>query len=471
MKMKRICKSLLGLSAIAMLGMVSSCSDQGTSDLLSLAGDDATVVAIVNPVKVLESAGAEVTTGGITIPRELSSMWSSREKATVKNILSVEGYDYEQVLVVVYDKGSFAAARVKDENKLVKSLKKAGLRKESVGSYTAYTTGDEYDPCFIVNEGFIYMVDKYWNDEDAGETMDRMLEYAETPLADWKVEKMQGNADKDVNLLACVDEDQIEVALAIGVQFDGAKMRGKYAVYDLDGKEYKGVVKSGDVAQVGKFEDYLNDKDNVVFACGGLSDEKSSIYEIMEDAAQEFGLSRQMSREIPREAREYLDKLTGGFFIDINMPDVSTRRYEKLSSYNAIVGLQFVKGEAEEVYKDLHSMLKDTGLKVRRGDKNDFTVTIPEVGDVIFDIKGDLITARTEGYKGKSSLSGKLSGADCMLCFNIPKEFSLLKDYGIKTGMKGYICTTGTEGEFEVEFMDTKKPFIANILDIVKKIN
>lgn len=72
--MKKFCNLLFSAVVALLLFGVTSCSDSKTKELLSVAGDDAVAVVMINPVQVLKSLDATFENGQVTLPSSLKKL-------------------------------------------------------------------------------------------------------------------------------------------------------------------------------------------------------------------------------------------------------------------------------------------------------------------------------------------------------------------------------------------------------------
>lgn len=467
--MKKISNLLFSAVALLLALGVSSCTDSKTKELLSVVGDDAYGVAVVNTIDVLKSLDASFENGQVTLPPSLKKIAGSG----VKEISKLRGIDFERVLFAAYDDSpsEMFAALIKDGKEVEASLKKFNMKKKKVGDKAVFIEDTEYTSgavAFCEGNVLIFYTHLWWYDEDdMQKKFEEIFDRATESMEDWKISAIQGNSSSSVFGLFVSPDSKVDVSAAFAINFSGSKATFKAKVMNASGEEVEVNKEFGvEPAMLGNMTKHISDKDHFAFAFGGLKDMS------IQDAIEEInipGLSREIERNFryaPFDSEDFFKVLNGGFFVTANLENPA-KEPKSLKSVTAAVGVRTVDGRGEKLLKELKSLVKNAGVKVTSEDDG-FGVKIPEMGNINVVLDGDCLIAAT-AEESPNSTMGSENGMAAFLSVNLPSNFFLFKDYGIKFGVKGQAHISDNVLEGEIELTETDKPFLLTLVEAADK--
>lgn len=451
--MKNLFKTLPALLVAVILAAVTSCSDSKTSELLSVAGDDAMAVVLFNPVDLLKSAGATVEGGNLVLPRGLKKDMPDK----TADMLKIRGVDYDRAIMVGYDgrPGAVVAMVVKDADEVESSLKKIGCDKTKAGSRTAYYNSDT-NTIFVIENNLLVMID-CWDEDEVEKYVDAAFDEASTPLASWKADMLASRGSKTVFGVILPPARELDAAIAFSVELTGAKAMVEAEIRDQDGKETTLSELVGvDFAPVGDMMSQLGGKSLVAAAFGGFKDTNlAKVLDKFDVSPRRAGLSG--------VDESYLRLLSGGVFASFDMADRQSRRYDNIKNYLAVFGVSAVEGRGDKLLSESVDYMRDNGLTVRSDDDGYLVKAI--VADFNLKADGDLVVVSTEERP-----EGAMSSDDCIafLTFDVPADLGVFKElpYRIRFGMKGTARVYESKAEAEVEFVGSDKPFLATVMEM-----
>lgn len=456
--MKKLIKSGALLVMAVVLATLASCNKGASSEMLALAGDDATVVAFFNPVEVLKNAGATVEDGNLVLPKTLKRTMNDN----AKDLMSLRGIDYENVMFVGYLKKRDVVAVVtliKDAEALATSLKKLDYDKDNLAGLPAFVKDDE-STFFLVKDNLLIMSES-WSDRE--KTAERLLDNATTPLAQWKVDALASCNSATIYGLVVSPEPKVDMAGTFAVEFKGQTVTGKAECYNLDGKSTSWSEAAGvEFETIGSESRYLSKNDMISLAFGGLKD--MSLAKLVDKFPQ-------LRREFPRGFdTDQLRAFNGGFFMTGSMVNPESRNYENVKNYQFAVGVRTIDDRGERMYKDLISMGRQF-LTVRSGDNDSYVISVPQVGKFASFFKDDHIVVTSEEAPSGSRLgSGALDDCIAWCAINIPAGFAPLKEQGCKLGFKGEGKVGATTAEVTLEVLGTDKPFLQALIEMADRV-
>lgn len=468
--MKKICNLLFTAIAALLLFGVTSCSDSKTKELLSVAGDDAVAVALINPVQVLKSLDASFEDGQVVLPSSLRKLAGDG----VKEISKLRGIDYERVMVAGYEKSPYStiAVLIKDGAEVESSLKKFGLKKKNIDDKAVFVEEDATyggDVALVEGNVLIFIPGLWYEDEAAlkkivRKTFDKMSE----PLADWKVDAIQSRSSKTMYGIVVSPEAKVDFAMAFSVELDGAKAKFEGKVMNTSGKEIDLSTEAPvELAPIGDLAKFVSEDDNIAFAFGGLKD--MSVLKALDKYGESWMLRdvERNLRGLPVDSEDILKALSGGFFFTANL-DNPAKQPESLKGVTGAFGVATLDGRGAKLLKNLKSLAKDAGLKVS-GDDDGFEVKIPRQGNIRFFVDGDCLAVAT-AEKSPNSAMGSKDDWYAFASVNLPANFFGFKQAGIKFGVKGSAHITKDEIEGEVELTNTDKPFLLTLVEAGVKL-
>lgn len=467
--MKKISNLLFSAVVLLLALGASSCTDSKTKELLSVVGDDAYVVAVVNTVDVLKSLDAGFENGQVTLPASLKKIAGSG----VKEISKVRGIDFERVLFASYDgqPSEMCAVLIKDGKEVEASLKKFNMKKKKVGDKAVFIEDTDYTGgavAFCQGNVLIFYTHLWWYDEDdMQKKFEEIFDRATESVEDWKVSAIQGNSSSSVFGLFVSPDSKLDVSAAFAVNFSGSKATFEAKVMNTSGEEIELNKELGlEPAMLGNMTKHISDKDHVAFAFGGVKD--MSILDAIEEVNIP-GMSNEINRNFryaPFDAEDFFKALNGGFFVTANLENPA-KQPKSLKDMTAAVGLRTVDGRGEKMLKELKSLAKNAGVKVTSEDDG-FGVKIPEMGNINIVLDGDCLIAAT-AEESPNSTMGSENGLAAVLSVNLPSNFFLFKDYGVKFGVKGHAQISDNVLQGEVELTETDKPFLLALVEAADK--
>lgn len=457
--MKKMLKSGALLVMAFVLATLASCNKGASSEMLALAGDDATVVAFFNPVEVLKNAGATVEDGNLVLPKSIKRAMDG----DAKDLMSLRGIDYESVMAVGYfakrEVGALVT-EIKDAEALASSLKKLDYEKDNLAGLPAFVKDDE-STFFLVKDNLLIMTDS-WSDKE--KTADMILDKATSPLAQWKVDAIASCNSATIYGLIVSPEPKVDMAATFAVELKGQTVVAKAECYNLDGKTTSWSEAAGvELETIGSESRYLSKNDMFSFAFGGLKDMS---------VAKVINLIPELRRQLPRGFdTDQLRALNGGFFMTANMVNPSSRNYENLKNYEFAFGIRTIDDRGERMFKELISMARQF-LTVRQGDNDGYVASVPGVGKFGAFFKDDhIVVTGEETPKGSRLGSSALDDCIAWASINIPADFALFKDMGIKLGFKGEGKVGQSTAEGSLEVTGTDKPFLQAIIEAADRVN
>lgn len=467
--MKKISNLFFLAVALLLTLSVSSCTDTKSKELLSVVGDDAYSVAVVNTVDVLKSLDASFENGRVSLPASVKRIADS----DVKEFSKIRGIDFEHVLFALYDNSpsEMCAMLIKDGEEVEASLKNLNMKKQIVDNKTVFIEETDYSSgavAFIEGDVLVFYTNLWWRDDnDLQKKLEKLFDRATESIEGWKVSAIQDDSSSSVSGLFVLPDSKVDLAAAFAVNFSGSKVAFTVKVVNASGNEIDVNRELGvESAMLDNLTKYISDKDHIAFAFGGLKDMS------IQDAIEEInipGLSDEIERNFryaPFDAKDFFKALNGGFFVTANLENPA-KQPKNLKSLTAAVGLRTVDDRGEKLLKELKSLVENAGVKVTSEDDG-FGVKIPEMGDINVVLDGDCLIAAT-AEESPNSTMGSENGMAAFMSVNLPSNFFLFKDYGIKFGVKGQAHISDNVLEGEVELTETDKPFLLALVEAADK--
>lgn len=464
--MKKFCNLLFSAVVALLLFGVTSCSDSKTKELLSVAGDDAVAVVMINPVQVLKSLDATFENGQVTLPSSLKKLAGD----DVKQISKLRGIDYERVMFVAYDKspGEMFAVLIKDGAEVESSLKKFGMKKKSIGDKAVFLEDSEYGGPVAFAEGNVLVYISYMSYDSEYEgglkkRINKLLDRMAEPLADWKVSALQSRSSKTMYGVVVSPVKKIDLAMAYSVELDGAKARFEGKVMNTSGKEIDLSSEFPvELAPIGNLARHISDNDNMAFAFGGLKD--MSVLKALDKYGEAWMLRSIDSnlRGLPFDSEDILKALNGGFFFTGNLENPA-KQPRNLKGITGAIGVSTLDGRGEKLLRNLKSLAKEAGQKVT-DDGDGFEVKVPDMGNIRFGVDGECLFMAT-AEKSPNSTMGSKDDWYAFAAVNLPANNFGFKELGIKFGVKANAHISKDEIEAEIELTDTDKPFLLTLVE------
>lgn len=462
--MKKLFTSALFALTAIILATMSSCTDKKTTEMLSVVGDDAICIVSLKPIEILKSCDASISDGKLVLPPALKRSIGNSDE--LNEMLKIKGISYDMVIAAMYDTtpDAIIIIKINDAEELATSLKKTGYSKSKIDGHVVFAK-DESSTAYTVSDNLLIGF-SCWRESDREEYIERIFDFASTPLAGWKTAMLSKLSSSAISGLVISPERKFEYSLAFSADLSGSKLSGEARWYDLDGKAVSLAEECPvELAYLGSEMKYVSDKDLIAGAWGGFKD--MSVYK----AIDKYDLGYAARRYTRGIDDDILKALNGGFFFSLNMENPASTKFESMKDFQISCGVTTCDGKGARMLKSLASMGRDMGLNIKGGGDG-YTVKIPGQGTIEVTEAGNCIVVATADKSPNSRLSAS-SLDDCYAWYsvNIPAGFGLLRKAHINCGFKGQFKITDECAKFNAEFTDNDgKGFLATIIEVSQKL-
>ena len=428
-------KALIGALAGVALSL-GSCSGHSAPDPVDTIGEAAENIVVCNPEEMAKSLGAKSV-------KDLSDIFEGSRYRQLVALSETYGVETSKAVLMSYPMGSYGVIGVKKRDQVEKSLKVQGLKSTDLGGMTIFAAKESLK--YVIEDDYMWLIECE-DDHAAVELVEMAKEAAQTPLPDWKHDLV--DAGNTADILAQADSNYISVA----ARLDGPKCNLKAKYLDSEGQKAE-FLKEGNYEYVGDWAKSLDEN-----ALLSVAIAKADVWPLVTLAMA--GLDRDVSPLNLLVAKEMFE---GPIYGSIGFDGQDPAEFDKIwANITLTSSSPFATGM---LLLGIGSVIDDMDLPTS-STKQGFKV---ELDDAQVDVytEGNAVKITTK-YQPTAKPVNPASLSDCIgwAKLDMPKslvaQLTTVHDFGLK----GEIKIKNSEILVELEFTDTKSPFLANVKKI-----
>lgn len=451
--MKTLSKFLIPLLLGLMAAACAKVEPVTRQELLNFANAEQNVIAIVNYSEVLASAGEYADLAG----------FDQRDLAIIKVLNSVEGLDFDNMLLMGGDKKAIILP-ITDGDAVRASLTKEYDMDEGHG-ITLYSPPGK-GKCMATDGRLLWIVPR-GSVRETSLYMDELRAASkESPLTEKVRAFLDENAAKTmamfINGLPSPSDKSQKLYLTATAQLQGSGVSITLGQTDSKGNP-EPLYRSEREADVSSIIAQVNPADML-----------AAVLVIPADVDWLSLLETVM----PYEAREIrrnplLNQLVRGFDGRVafsgTMVDPASTDFENPRNYSATLAIGCKPQLVDSVFETFGAIV-GSGVPVERRGDAFYLMDGPNPALRIYhDVNCIYVDTPNTPTRGNLS-ADRLEGAMLWMAVNVPRNFAPLKYIGMETGFKMEGRVKPDVIEIRAEFTDTDELFIANVLKIIKTI-